>query len=134
VLYTVAKGGKIGAVSPGVFFYYTRVSGSAGDTMAITESHTGSAPTIPIQMKQVLLFSDPGCATLKWRSLTVNSDGTATGTLPSSGNFIISVKYDTSSLKGKSVPVPATSTYSFGTNLNGTPQAADIARVDLAKK
>jgi hypothetical protein len=134
VLYTTAKGGKIGAVSPGVFFYYTRVSGSAGDTVAITESHTGSAPTIPIQMKQVLLFSDPGCATLKWRTLTVNSDGTASGVLPSSGNFIISVKYDTSSLKGKPVPVPSTSTYSFGTNLNGTPQPADIARVDLAKK
>jgi hypothetical protein len=134
VLYTVAKGNKIGAVSPGVFFYYTRVSGSAGDTVTITQSHTGTAPTIPIQMKQVLLFSDPGCATLKWRSLTVNADGTASGVLPSAGNFIVSVKYDTSSLKGKPVPVPATSTYTFGTNLNGTPQAADIARVDLAKK
>jgi hypothetical protein len=134
VLYTVAKGNKIGAVSPGVFFYYTKVSGSAGDTVAITQSNTGNALTIPIQMKQVLLYSDPGCATLKWRTLGVNADGTASGTLPSSGNFIISVKYDTSSLKGKPVPVPPTSTYSFGTNLNGTPIPADIARVDLAKK
>jgi parallel beta-helix repeat protein len=127
VLYTVTKG-KIGAVSPGVFFYYTRVSGPG--TVTITQSHTGSAPTIPIQMKQVLLYSDPGCATLKWSSLTVNPDGTATGTLPSAGNFIISVKYDSGSLKGKDVPLPSTSTYTFGTN--GI--AADIARVDLAKK
>jgi hypothetical protein len=138
VLYTVDKGGKIGAVSPGVFFYYTRVSGSAGDTVTITQSHTGSAPTFPIQMKQVLLYSDPGCATLKWRSLTVNQDGTASGVLPSTGNFIISVKYDASAIKGKPVPVPATSTYSFGTNkgtpIPGTPIPADIARMDLAKK
>jgi hypothetical protein len=131
VLYTITKG-KIGAVSPGVFFYYTRVSGSAGDTVAITQSHTGSEPvllTIPIQMKQVLLYSDPGCATLKWSKLTV-SGGTAIGTLPSAGNFIVSVKYDSGSLKGKPKPVPETSTYTFDTN--GV--AAYIARVDLAKK
>jgi hypothetical protein len=134
VRYTTVKGGSIGSVSPGVFFYYTRVSGSTGDTVAITQSHTGSAPAIPIQQKQVLLYSDPGCATLKWKTLTVSSDGTATGTLPSSGTFIVSVKYDTSSLKGKTAPVPPTSTYTFGTNLNGGPILADIARVDLVKK
>jgi hypothetical protein len=130
VLYTVAKGNKIGAVSPGVFFYYTRVSGSGSVT--ITQSHTGTSPTIPIQMKQVLLYSDPGCATLKWKTLVVNTaDGTATGTLPATGGpFIISVKYDSGSLKGKPKPDPETSTYTFDTN--GI--AADIARVDLAKK
>lgn len=129
IVYT-AKGTTMGAVSPGVFFYYTRVSGSAGDTVSITESHTGSAPTIPINMKQVLLYTDPGCATLKWKTLTVNADGSATGVLPSSGDFIISVKYNSGSLKGKPAPVPATSTYTFGTN--GLPE--DYASVDLAKK
>jgi hypothetical protein len=133
VRYTVTRGGAIGSVSPGVFFYYTKVTGSIGDTVAITQSHTGSAPTIPIQQKQVLLFSDPGCATLKWKTLTVTG-GTATGTLPSTGSFIISVKYDTSSLKGKAAPDPPTSTYTFGTNHNGGPILADIARVDLVKK
>jgi hypothetical protein len=133
VRYTVAKGGAIGAVSPGVFFYYTKVTGTSGDTVTITQSHTGSAPTIPIQQKQVLIYSDPGCATLKWKSLTVNADGTATGTLPSTGSFIISVKYDTSSLKGKPAPSPSTSTYSFGTN-HGGPILADTATVDLVKK
>jgi len=130
VLYTVTTTGRIGAVSPGVFFYYTKMSGSAGDSVSITETHTGSAPTIPIQKKQVLLFTDPGCATLRWRSLTVNADGTATGVLPSSGDFIISVKYNSGSLKGKDVPVPSTSTYTFGTN--GLPE--DYAMVDLTKK
>jgi hypothetical protein len=127
------KGGNITAVNPGVFFYYTRVTGTAGDTVAITQSHTGSAPAIPIQQEQVLLYSDPGCTTLKWKTLSVTG-GTATGTLPSTGSFIISVKYDTSSLKGKPAPVPPTSTYTFGTNRNGNPILADIARVDLVKK
>ena len=47
VRYTVAKGGAIGSVSPGVFFYYTRVTGSIGDTVAITQSHTGDRPHHP---------------------------------------------------------------------------------------
>jgi hypothetical protein len=131
--YTV-KGTKIGSVTPGVFFYYTKVTGSQGNTVDITESHTGTAPSIPIQKKQVLLYSDPGCATLKWRSLTVNGDGTATGTLPSSGSFIISVKYSASALTGQTPPIPSTSTYSYGTNLNNAPITADIARIDLVKK
>jgi hypothetical protein len=136
ILYTIAKGGKIGAVSPGVFFYYTRVSDPG--TVNITQSHTGNEPerTIPIQMKQVLLYSDPGCATLKWKSLTVSADGTAEGVLPATGGpFIISVKYDSGSLKGKTAPTPSTtSTYTFGTNRTGIPIPEDYASVDLAKK
>ena len=66
VRYTVAKGGTISCISPGVFFYYTRGKQLRLVTLsAITQSHTGLAPTIPIQQKQVLLYSDPGCATLR---------------------------------------------------------------------
>jgi hypothetical protein len=121
-------------VTPGVFFYYTRVTGSKGDTVSITESHTGSAPTIPIQKKQVLIYSDPACATLKWTSLTVNANGTASGKLPSTGSFIISVKYSASDLSGKTAPNPSTVTYSYGTERDGSPITSDIARIDLVKK
>jgi hypothetical protein len=126
--YTV-KAGKINSVSPGVFFYYTKVDGAAGDTVTITESHTGVAPDINIQKSQVVLYSTT-CSKLTWGSLNVN-DGSATGTLPSTGSFIVGVKYDSSSLKGNPSPNPTTTTYSFGTGPNGIINSASI---DLSQK
>jgi hypothetical protein len=131
VQYTTTRGGKINAVSPGVFFYYTKVSGAQGDDVEITQEHTGAAPAIPIQNGQVVLYNASTCKVLKWTG-TANSDGT--GELPSSGNFIIGVKYSPSSLKGLTAPNPATVTYSFGTELNSVEIPADAASVDLVKK
>jgi hypothetical protein len=129
------KGGLINAVSPGVFFYYTKVSGTTGQTVGITENHTG-APAIPIQQGQVVLYSASAsslCKVLRWTT-TVNPDGTATGNLPSSGDFIVGVKYSASDLKGKTPPASPPVTYSFGTTLAGNPIPADDASVVLAKK
>jgi hypothetical protein len=124
VQYTTTKGGKLNALSPGVFFYYGKVSGTAGQTVEITQTHTGTAPVIPIQNGQVVLYNATTCKVLKWTA--TSSDGTATGTLPSSGDFIIGVKYSPSSLKGADAPNPSTVTYSFGTT--------DPATIDLVKK
>jgi cysteine-rich repeat protein len=128
-----SRSGRINSVAPGVYFYYTRVSGDRGDTVSITETHTGTAPSIPILNRQVVLYSST-CTKLTWRSLTVNADGTATGVLPSSGDFIVGVKYDPSSLKGRSIPVPDTTTYAYGTVIDGDPIAADIARIALTPR
>jgi hypothetical protein len=133
VQYTTTKGNLINAVSPGVFFYYTKVSGTTGQTVGITQSHTGTAPAIPILNGQVLLYRASDCKVLKW-TVTVSSDGTATGRLPSSGDFIIGVKYSPADLKGKQAPNPQTVTYSFGTTLDTVPIAADAATIQLEKK
>ena len=42
--YTTTKGGKINAVSPGVFFYYTKVSGDALEEVGITQSNDTDQP------------------------------------------------------------------------------------------
>jgi hypothetical protein len=133
VQYTTTKGGQINAVSPGVFFYYTKVSGTKNDTVGITQTHTGDAPTIPILNGQVVLYNASTCKVLKW-TVTVNPDGTATGTLPSTGSFIIGVKYSPADLKGKQAPSPPTVTYSFGTTLNNVVIPADAATIDVVKK
>jgi hypothetical protein len=132
LLYTT-KVSQINAVSPGVFFYYSKVSGDADQTVDITEDH-GTAPAIPILQKQVVLYNADTCKVVKWpvAGLTVNPDGTATGTLPSTGDFIVGVKYNPSALKGKSAPATSPVTYSFGTELDGS--AVDGATIDLAKK
>ena len=132
VLYT-GKGGSINAVSPGVFFYYTKVSGTAGQSVEITQTNDAvTAPVVPIQNGQVLLYSASTCKALKWNP-TITS-GTASGTLPSSGDFVIGVKYSPADLKGKAQPNPDTVTYSFGTKLGGVVIGVDAASVELAPK
>jgi hypothetical protein len=108
VLYTVNKG-KINSVAPGVFFYYGTITGTAGQTFTITQSATGSSPLIPVQHGQVLLY-DGNCNLLKWNPVS-DANGVVTGTLPSTGTFIISVKYSAAGLKG--VSNPGTVTYTI---------------------
>ena len=130
--YTI-KGSKINAVSPGVFFYYTKVSGDAGDKVDITEiNNATTAPVIPINQGQVVLYDASTCKVVKGWTPTVLSNGTATGTLPKGGDFIIGVKYNPSALKTKDVPNPTTVTYTFGAELDDV--AFDAASVDLVPK
>jgi hypothetical protein len=133
LLYT-AKGNKINSVAPGVFFYYTKITdGKQGQQVDITESNNGgsAAPAIPIQQGQVVIYDMNTCKVLKWAT-TINSDGTATGTLPSPGNFIIGVKYSATGLQGQTTP-SSTVTYSFGAKLAGNPVDAG-ASINLALK
>ena len=130
LLYTT-KGSKINAVSPGVFFYYTKVSGTKGQTVDITEDH-GAGPIIPINQGQVVLYDALTCKVVKGWTPTVGTDGTATEPLPTDGSFIIGVKYNPSALKGKNVPSPTTVEYTFGAELNDV--VIDEATIDLAPK
>jgi hypothetical protein len=109
VEYTLTKGGKINSVSPGVFFYYGTVSGNAGQTFTITQSNNAGGPVIPIQHGQVILY-DTNCNVVKPFTHS-DANGVATGTLPSTGTFIVSVKYSPADLKN--VSDPGTVTYTI---------------------
>lgn len=117
VLYTL-KDGTINSVSPGVFFYYGKISGTEGQAVTISQTNDNDAPAIPVQHGQVILY-DTSCNVVKWEE--TDTTGVVTGTLPSTGDFIISVKYDANDLKG--VSDPGTVTYTF-----------DGATVELAPK
>jgi hypothetical protein len=138
LLYTTKGSGintKINAVSPGVFFYYTKVSGGADetdDTVEITQDPDGG-PAIPIAQTQVVLYDALTCKVVRGWTPTVNPDGTATGDLPFEGDFIIGVKYNPSSLKGQPAPASPPITYSFGTTLEGAPFQVE-STIDLALK
>jgi hypothetical protein len=134
VQYTTTKGNVIGSVSPGVFFYYTKVPGDKDDVVAITETNNGtpSYTAIPVQQGQSFIYDASTCTKLKW-TVTTGTDGSVTGKLPATGDFIIGTKYNPSVLKGLAPPVPATITYSFQTYLKGT--LVDTgATIDLAPK
>jgi hypothetical protein len=127
------KGTKINAVSPGVFFYYTTVSGDEGQLVDITEDNDATtAPQIPINQGQVVLYDASTCKVVKWTVTPGAEVGEATGTLPKDGDFIIGVKYNPSSLKGAPVPVPTTVEYTFGAELDDV--AIDEASIDLVPK
>lgn len=136
LLYTTKGTGanaKINSVAPGVFFYYTKVSGDAGDVVDITQVNDATtAPNIPINQAQVVLYDALTCKVVKGWTPTVNSNGTATEPLPTDGDFIIGVKYNPSSLKGKNVPTPTSVEYTFGAELNDV--AVDEATIELAPK
>ncbi len=129
------KGTKINAVSPGVFFYYTKITdGLQNDLVDITQTDD-AAPVLPIPINngQVVLYDFDSCKVLKWKHLDVRPDGTATGTLPTDGDFIIGTKYNPSALKGKLAPDPTTVTYSFGAMLDGTVVDSGVT-IDLVPK
>jgi hypothetical protein len=120
------KGGNINAASPGVFFYYTTVSGTEGDTVGISQHSVTPPGDILILQSQAVLYSST-CT--KISSLAV-SGGTASGILPFTGSFIIGVKYDPTSLKGKTPPQPnppGTATYTFDTSHG----AAEVATAQI---
>jgi hypothetical protein len=113
---TKTKSGStvINAVSPGVFFYYTKVSGDAGDAVVIIQTNDATPAgslAIPVQQGQIVLYDAVTCAKVKW--------GTG-NTLPSSDvDYIIGVKYDASSLKGQAPSTSQPVTYSFETTVDG---------------
>ena len=142
ILYTTkGTGGNatINSVSPGVFFYYTKVTGDEGQSVGITQTDNGSTPAIPIQQGQVLLYDADTCTKLRWTPTITG--GEATGTLPDDGDnvlseegdFIIGVKYNPAALQKKAAPSPSTVTYSFGTTLDDDPFQAE-STIDLAPK
>jgi hypothetical protein len=122
------KGSTINAVSPGVFFYYTTVSGTKGDTVGISQHSVTPPGDIFIFQSQAVLYSST-CT--KIGLLTVNPDGgTASGTLPFTGSFIIGVKYNPTSLKGETPPQPnppGTANYTFDTSHG----AAEVATAQI---
>ena len=128
------KGTKINAVTPGVFFYYTKVSGNKDQVVSITEENNGTPtpyPNIPINQGQVVLYDAITCKVMKW-TVTLVGTGEATGTLPKTGDFIIGVKYNPSALKGAAVPASPPVTYTFGGELGSV--AFDEVTIDLVPK
>jgi hypothetical protein len=130
------KGGKIGNVAPGVFFYYTSVVAPSSDfTIAVTQSET--SPTFStlfgINNGQVRLY-DGACATSSLATITTSGGQTSlsiSGATPGE-TYVVSVKYTTGTVVGQSAPTPSTVHYDFTTSVNGVNVATD--GLDLTKK
>jgi hypothetical protein len=103
------KGGKISQLDPGVFFYFTEITASGASLVATIEQTPPAGYNNPfaIQNASNVRVFDANCNTysnftigsLANGDVTVTINGTTAGS-----DYIISVKYETSSLKGLTPP------------------------------
>jgi hypothetical protein len=122
-------GTTINGVNPGVFSYYTAVvaPGTSFTTSILQTNDSGvppSYPNVPIDKQQVVVYNEvcqivTSGVTLSFPSTSevhVKIAGATTG-----ATYIVSVKYSLTSLKGQPVPPKNPLTYTFSTDLSGTP-------------
>jgi hypothetical protein len=107
--YTV-KGGKVNSVAPGVFFYWIKVNvtTTGPQTFTIQQSITSSGNNFNhfFTTASGSFVYDSNC--VKVATQSVSSTGVVTFTAPSTGTYIIGVKYDAGSVKGFTAPSPTT--------------------------
>jgi len=121
VLYQLTKGKPasqvINSITPGVFFLYDGLALATNGTITVTEADGSWTRAIPVNQTQVILY-DLNCAVQHVGTLTIASNGNVTITNVPAGNYILSVKYDPTTLVGYNPPTPST-TYTYTTQANG---------------
>lgn len=120
-VHVTIKDNVITSISPGVFFYYTKITAPASNfTVQLVQSRTSTDfPFLEVQQDQVALY-DSDCSRI----------ATGTGTSPGQGSvdvqgatvgqvFIISVKYSLKTLVGTYMDPTMGVHYGFVTKING---------------
>jgi len=123
--YSVSNG-KIGqGINPGVFFYYAKITTTVPNqvvTVSQSNTSTNNAALFQVQQSQDRLYKGD-CSSYTTGTLISGSTG-ASFTVATPGTYIISIKYSTKSIAGKTAPVPADITYNFTTSLGGSTGAS----------
>jgi len=127
------KSGKINQVAPGVFFYWVKVTVPAGNNVfTISEAITTGNFSTPFALANG--GNNVFNLNCNAQSETITQNPT-TGTVtvsfnaPTAGTYIISLKYDSGSVKGAAAPSPTTVHYNFSTT--GVP--GSTSGLDLIK-
>ncbi len=135
VCYKYNGNGKIGIVTPGVFFYYTYITApSATFTMNIIQSNSCGIKNFDIHQNQILLFDSATC--VRKHGLTINSMNgqatvTITGAIPGT-RYVISVKYDSKSIQGATLGAGNdTCQYQFVSKIGSTVVVGSQGSVNL---
>jgi len=126
------KNGVINQVSPGVFFYWLKVTVPAGNNVfTVTETITTGNFSTPFTLANGgNNVWNNSCNSLS-NTITQAANGTVTVSFnaPVAGTYFISLKYDSGSVKGATAPSPTTVHYNFSTT--GVPGSTD--GLDLIK-
>jgi uncharacterized repeat protein (TIGR01451 family) len=128
------KNGVINNVSPGVAFYYVKLSAPAAGgtfTISVNQSDNGSTPAFGTQ--QVLVYSIDCNRYANVSTSTSNGNTTITVNGAAANQpFIVSVKVDPSPVVGSATPSPTTVTYTYVTLVNGTTVPGSSQSIALA--
>jgi hypothetical protein len=130
--YSVNKAGKIGQISPGVFFYWVEVAASAGsNTFHIDQTVTSNYSHFFAQANGSFVWTT-GCVKVDGTTSinTTAGDTTITFIASAAGTYVIGVKYDSGSVAGFTAPNPTTVGYTF--TLRGFSSSEE--GLDLVKK
>jgi len=130
--YSVQSGKIKNNVTPGVFFYWVRVTAAAGsNTFTITETVTTGNFSTPFLLGGGSNVFDLNCNSVSETITQNTTNGTVTVTFnaPTAGTYIISLKYDSKSIVGAPAPNPPTVHFDFATT--GVPGSTD--GLDLIK-
>jgi Prealbumin-like fold domain len=132
--YTV-KSGSINQVSPGVFFYWVKVTAVAGsNTVTIDQTiTTGNFDSHFFNVASGSNVFTSSCTAVKPAPSITQSGATTTITFnaSSAGTYIIGVKYDAGSVKGFAAPSPTTTVH-YDFQQTGFPTSKQ--GIDLVKK
>ncbi len=130
IVYNITKQGKSGSVSPGVFFYFTTVTVTAGQTVTIDQTDGPSAlPAFAV--RDATVYNSPSCTQFSKPNCAAGDPvGDCSFTIATAGTYIIRVRYDSQSIGGATVcPNPPTDTYTFETKFGSSVLTSDTLTV-----
>jgi hypothetical protein len=131
LLYTV-KSGKVGSVSPGVFFYWVKVTvaSSGNKTFTINQATTTSNFDSHFFNHTSGTFAyTSGCTKINTSINTSSGVTSVTFNASAPGTYIIGIKYDSKSVQGFNTPSPTTVHYDFSTTgVSGSTQGLDLKK------
>jgi hypothetical protein len=134
VQYTI-KMKKINSVNPGVFFYYSQITATAGQPITVTQSNNGGWPIVSSQTLGQIVLYDSTCTKVQSVTTSFSTNGTATiSPVPTSGTYYIGIKYDPDTLVGFQPTGTPTVTYTFKTFVNGVEVPTSWASINLVYK
>jgi Dictyostelium (slime mold) repeat len=122
------RGGVINSVSPGVMFLYDGEHLASTGTVTVTETDGAWTQRILPRTGQVILY-DLNCNKLNVGTVTIDqATGNVTITGVPAGDYILGIKYDTTTLKGQT-PSPASETFTFQVTAGGVNSGSDSVTV-----
>jgi hypothetical protein len=140
------KGIDINSVSPGVFFYYARVTKGAGQPVGFIQFVSPNPANLPLyEVKQtqayLYRFNGSSCTTVATLSLTNGGTAASGGASLPAGNYILGVKFGTDAPKGVTVSNASLrasgallATHNYEATINGIGNPTTSASVDTRSK
>jgi hypothetical protein len=129
----IVRNGKVSSVTPGVFFYWVKVTAVAGsNTFTIGQTiTTGNFDSHFFDQASGSFVYDSSCNKVSIQTITTSGGVTTVKfTASSAGTYFIGIKYNSKSVEGFTAPSPTTVHYDFET----TGVAGSKSGLDLIKK